>query len=114
MYILKNNMSSTNLKVMPDLVKFLSLSNPLELCSDNFSDQLCQPGGFNKDLPVGLDGARPPPMYIKKNNMSLTNLKVMPELVKFLSLSNPLELCSDNFLGQLFQVGVSISILLFG
>ena len=35
--------------VMSEMVKFLTLSNPLELCSDNFFGQLCQPEGINKD-----------------------------------------------------------------
>jgi len=38
----------------------LSFSNPLELFSDHFSSQLCQPGGINKGPTVWLDGARPP------------------------------------------------------
>ncbi len=40
------------------LIKFLSLSNPLEQCSDPF------PVGINKDHTVWLDGAGPPPWYI--------------------------------------------------
>jgi len=45
---------------MPELVHFLSLSNPLELCSDHFLGLLCQSGGINEDPTVGLDGARSP------------------------------------------------------
>jgi hypothetical protein len=33
-------------------------------------------GGINKDPTVWLDGARPPPKYIFKNNMSSTNSKI--------------------------------------
>ncbi len=58
---------------MSDLEKLSSLSNLLELCSDHFPGQLCQPGDINKDPTVWLDGARPPPKYIK--NMSSTNSK---------------------------------------
>ncbi len=51
-----------------ELVKFLSLSNPLELCSDLFPRRLCRPVGISKDQTVWLDGARPPPRYVFKNN----------------------------------------------
>ncbi len=61
---------------MSKLVKFLSLSNLLELCSDHFPSWLCKLRGVNKDPTVWLDGARPPPMYNFKNNMSLTNSKI--------------------------------------
>jgi len=33
-------------------------------------------GGVNKDSTVWLDGARPPPKYAFKNNMSLTNSEI--------------------------------------
>ncbi len=39
---------------------------------------LCQSGGINKDTTVWLDGARPPPTYIFKNTLSLTNSKIRP------------------------------------
>ncbi len=54
--------------VMHELVEFVSLSNPLELCSDHFHARLCQPAGIIKDPSVWLDGAGPPPKYIFKNN----------------------------------------------
>ncbi len=57
------------------LVKFLSLSNPLELCSDHFPGWLCWLGGISKDPTVWLDRVRPPPKYTFKNNMSLKNAK---------------------------------------
>ncbi len=63
------------LKVMSELIKFLSLSNPLELCSHPFPSRLCRPGGINEDPTIWLDGTRPSPKYIFKNNMSLTNSK---------------------------------------
>jgi hypothetical protein len=47
-------------------VKFSSLSNPLELCSDHFIGQRCQPGGINKDPTIWIDGARLPLKYIFK------------------------------------------------
>jgi hypothetical protein len=40
------------------LIKFLSLSNPSELCPGYFPGQLCWPMGINKDPTVWLDGAR--------------------------------------------------------
>ncbi len=46
-------------RVMSVLVKFLSLSNPLEPGSDHFTGRLSQPRGLNKDPIVWLDGARP-------------------------------------------------------
>ncbi len=46
------------------LVKFLGLSNPLELC---------WPGGINEDPTVCLDEVRPTPKYVFKNNLSSTN-----------------------------------------
>jgi hypothetical protein len=57
-------------RIMSYIVKFCSLSNPLELCPDHF---FSWPGGINKYSTVWLDGARPPPKYIFKNNMSLMN-----------------------------------------
>jgi hypothetical protein len=63
------------LLVMSGLVKFLSLSNSLELCSDHFPSWLCRPGGINKDPTVWPDGARPS-LYIFKNNFSWTNLQI--------------------------------------
>jgi len=50
---------------MSELVKFLSLSNPLGLCSDHFSGQ---PEGINKDPTVWLDGAKPTLRYVFQNN----------------------------------------------
>ncbi len=41
-----------------------------ELCSNNFPARLCHQGGINKDPTVGLDGARPPPKNVFKNNMT--------------------------------------------
>ncbi len=38
--------------VMSDMVKFLSLLNPLELCSGHFPSRLCQPGCISKDPTV--------------------------------------------------------------
>ncbi len=61
---------------MSEFVEFLSLSNPSELCSENFPDWLCQPEDINKDQTVWLDGARPPPKYVFNNNISLTNSKI--------------------------------------
>jgi hypothetical protein len=42
---------------MPELVKFLSLSKPLKLCSDHFPHWLCQPGDLNKDPTISQYGA---------------------------------------------------------
>ncbi len=61
--------------VMSELLKFLSLSNPSDLCSDLFIAKLCRPGVINKDPTVWLNGARPHPKYVYKNKMSLTNSK---------------------------------------
>jgi hypothetical protein len=61
--------------VMSELVEYLSLSNPLDLCSHHFPARLCQPGGINKDHIVGIDGDGPPLVYVFKNNKSLTKLK---------------------------------------
>ncbi len=63
---------------MHELVEFVSLSNPLELCSDHFHARLRQPAGIIKDPSVWLDGAGPPPKYIFKNNMGLTNSYIQP------------------------------------
>jgi hypothetical protein len=38
--------------VLPKFVKFSSLSNPIELCSDHFPSQLCQLGYINEDPTV--------------------------------------------------------------
>ncbi len=62
--------------VISELVKFLSLSNPLELLSNNFPGLLHRPGGINIDPTAWLDGARPPDTYIFKNNISLPNSKI--------------------------------------
>ena len=48
------------------------MSNSLELCPD-------QPGGSNKDPTVWLDGARPHPKYVFKNN-EFDELKKMTNL----------------------------------
>jgi hypothetical protein len=65
-----------NNKVMSEFVKFFSLSNPSELCSDHFHTWLCQPGGINKDPTSWLDGATPPPKYVFRNIINLTNWKI--------------------------------------
>jgi hypothetical protein len=62
--------------VITKLVEFLSLSNPLELCSDHFLGWNSQPGGINKDPSIWLDVARQTPRYNFKNNKSLTNSKI--------------------------------------
>ncbi len=54
-------------------VKFLSLSNPTELCSDHFPGWQSLSGGINKDPTVWLEEDRQPPKYALINNMSLTN-----------------------------------------
>ncbi len=41
-----------------------------------FLGQLCQPGDINKDPTVWLVEAKPPPKYVSKNYMSLTNSKI--------------------------------------
>ncbi len=65
MHIILNKYSNyVVLKVMSELVKFLSLLNPLELRSDNFARQFHQPGGTNKDPIVWLVRARPTPKYV--------------------------------------------------
>ncbi len=58
---------------MHKLAKFLILSNPMELGSNHFPSW---PEGINKDPTVWPDGARLPPKYIFKNNMSMTNSKI--------------------------------------
>jgi len=65
-------------RVMSELVKFLSLSNPLARWSDHFPDWLCHPGGINKNPSVWLDGVRPSPKYVFKNNISSKNSKIWP------------------------------------
>ncbi len=62
---------------MSELVKFSCLSNPMYLCSDHFPSQLCQTRGINKGHTVWLDGARPPPKYVFKNDMSSINLNTL-------------------------------------
>jgi hypothetical protein len=52
----------TRWRLMSEFVKFLSLSNRLELCSDQFSSRFHWAGGINKDPTVWLDGALPPPL----------------------------------------------------
>jgi hypothetical protein len=56
---------------MSELIEYLSLANPFELCSDHFPCLFFQPVGINKDPTVWPDGARPPPKNVFKNNMSL-------------------------------------------
>jgi hypothetical protein len=41
-----------------------------------------QTGGINKDPPVWLYGARPPPKYVSKNNISSMNSKIQPNMSK--------------------------------
>ncbi len=48
-----------------------------------------------------------------ENRRTLSKM-VMPELIEFSNLSNPLELCSHHYLGSLCRLGVSIRILQFG
>jgi hypothetical protein len=62
--------------VTSELVEFLSLSNPMELCSNNFPSWFHRPGGINKDPTAWLVGARPPDTYIFKNNISWPNSKI--------------------------------------
>jgi hypothetical protein len=63
---------------MFEFVEFLSLSNPLELCSDHFSGWQSWPGGTNEDLTFWLDAARLPPKYVLKNNISSKYSKIWP------------------------------------
>jgi hypothetical protein len=56
----KGERETHNILEMSKLVKFLSLSNPLELCSHHFSSRLHRPVGIIKDPTVWLDGAIPP------------------------------------------------------
>ncbi len=51
---------------MSELVKFLSLLNPLELCSHHFPAKLCQPVGFNKDPILWPDRDRPTQVCFQK------------------------------------------------
>jgi hypothetical protein len=46
--------------VISELVKFFSLTNPVEPCSDHFNDRLPRPRGINKDPTVWLDGTKLP------------------------------------------------------
>jgi hypothetical protein len=59
-----------------ELVKFLYLSNPLKLRSDHLPSRQSRPWGINKDPTVWLDGTEPPPKYVFKNDISLTNSKI--------------------------------------
>ena len=59
-----------------NLRKCLSVSNPLEICSDHFTRWLCLPVGINKDPAVWINGARLPHKCIFKNNTSLMNSKI--------------------------------------
>jgi hypothetical protein len=58
------------------LIKFSSLSNVLQLCSDHFPIRLCQTGGIIMDTAVWLDEARPPPKYVYKSIMSVMKSKI--------------------------------------
>ncbi len=51
-----------SIKVMSHYVKFLSLLNQLEVCSDHFTSCLFRPLGINKDPTI--------------NNISSTNLNI--------------------------------------
>ncbi len=51
---------SAQFQNLSKLAEFLSLSNPLEPCSDHIPGRLLWPEGINKDLALWLDGARPP------------------------------------------------------
>jgi hypothetical protein len=75
---MKTNCIRQKKMVMSELVEFLSLSNPLELCSDHFPNWLYQQGGIYKDPTVWIDGASPPQKHIFKNNMNLANSKIWP------------------------------------
>jgi hypothetical protein len=66
--------------VMSKLAKFLSLSNPLELCSHHFPSRLHRSGGTNEDPVVWLDGARPPNKYSLEIVMSVTESNPMSVL----------------------------------
>jgi hypothetical protein len=56
-----------SIKAMPEFVKFLSLLNPLELCSVYFTSCLFWPWHINNDPTISLDGARPPPKCVLNN-----------------------------------------------
>jgi hypothetical protein len=59
------------------LIKFSSLSNVLQLCSDHFLIRFCQTGGIIMDPAVWLDEARPPPpKYVYKSIMSVMKTKI--------------------------------------
>ncbi len=61
--IIKSRINNeVEMRVMSELVKFLSLSNPLQLCSGYFPSRLCQPGCISKDPTVSVGLARPPPL----------------------------------------------------
>ncbi len=62
--------------VMCKLFKFSSLSNPLKLRWDHLPSRQSRPWGNNKDPTVWLDGARPPPRYVFRNDMILRNSKI--------------------------------------
>jgi hypothetical protein len=55
-----------NQQVIYELVKCLSLSNPLGLCSVYFPGQLGGPEGINKDPDDWFDRARPLPGMFSK------------------------------------------------
>jgi len=44
-----------------------------------FPQSAMQARGINKDYTIWLGGVRPPPKYIFKNKLSLTNLKIWPK-----------------------------------
>jgi hypothetical protein len=52
----------------------------------SFSPPASPARGINKDPPVWLDGARPPPKYVFKNNMSWMNSKIEPTLTPCFNL----------------------------
>jgi len=56
--------------VMSVLVKFLSLSNPLELCSDHFPTGFARNGILVRILLFRYMELGHPPKYIFKNNVS--------------------------------------------
>ncbi len=63
---------------MSEFVKFLILSNPLELCSVHFPTFRGKGTSINKDPTVWPDRARPLPEYAFKTNMSLKSSKIKP------------------------------------
>jgi hypothetical protein len=50
--LITKDVKRTEITKMSELVKFFSLSIPLELCSDHFPSLLCRPEGINKDPTV--------------------------------------------------------------